>query len=124
LQYAAVEVVTAPAWKKHLRATSKALDSRSAILATELATALPDCVATRPAGGVSSWLRLPRGVDDVQCTQRAYECGVAVAPGNRYQLGEQPDSHLRLSFANLTAAKIPVAVTRLATAIGQLSEAR
>jgi DNA-binding transcriptional MocR family regulator len=120
LQHAAVEIVTAPAWRRHLRATGRALGARCAVLLGELARALPDCPVTRPAGGVSCWFQLPPGVDDVRCAQRALEYGVAIAPGRHYQLGENATNHVRLCFGSVDEAQIPQAVERFAAAVDSL----
>jgi DNA-binding transcriptional MocR family regulator len=120
LQHAAIEIVTAPAWRRHLRATGRTLGARCAALLGELARALPDCPVTQPAGGVSCWLQLPPGVDDVQCTQRALEHGVSIAPGRHYQLGENATNHVRLCFGSVDEGQIPVAVERFATAVDSL----
>jgi DNA-binding transcriptional MocR family regulator len=100
LQEAALELVSAPAWRSHLARLSAALTQRRGALLTALADLVPDLRVSRsPAGGLNVWTRLPDHVDDVALALRARTAGVLVSPGRPYFSAEPPASHLRLSFA-------------------------
>ncbi|MBB2900592.1 DNA-binding transcriptional MocR family regulator [Kineococcus radiotolerans] len=114
LQEAAVELVTGAGWNAHLRSLSAALNARAARLVTALNRELPDCTFTRPRGGFSLWLRLPRGTDDVELARRALDRGLAVGPGRNYAVAEEDAAHLRLCFSALPEQHVDAAVRILA----------
>ncbi|MGW0480926.1 aminotransferase-like domain-containing protein [Nonomuraea sp. NPDC003214] len=100
LQEAAVELLSTPAWERHLRTLSAALRERCALLAACLARDLPHWTLTRhPAGGLHLWVRLPDGVQDTTLADAARAHGVAVDAGARYFPAEPSGPFLRLSFA-------------------------
>lgn len=118
LQEAAVELVSTPAWDRHLRALSSALRDRCAVLADALARELPDwTLAHVPAGGLHLWLRLPATLTEAAVAGAARAHGVAVNAGRRYFPAEPPAAHLRLGFAAAAdPAELTEAVRRLAAA--------
>jgi len=116
LQEAAVELVTGPGWNAHLRTLGAALAGRVDVLCSALGRELPQCAWTRPRGGFSLWLELPRGVDDEDVARRALGEGVAVGAGRHYVVTEEETAHLRLCFAAVDAGHVDEAVRRLARA--------
>ncbi|NUW44047.1 PLP-dependent aminotransferase family protein [Nonomuraea rhodomycinica] len=84
-----------------------------------LADRLPDWTWTRPAGGLSVWVRLP-GADGDRFAALAREEGVAVAPGSLFSADGRHRDHLRLSFA-LPAPVADQAVAALARAWARVS---
>ncbi|ADP79940.1 PLP-dependent aminotransferase family protein [Pseudofrankia inefficax] len=117
LQHTAIEMVTGPGWAAQVRAVSTALRVRMAALTAALAAELPDCSFENPHGGISLWLRLPRGTDDQVVATRAARLGVSVIPGRYFVVGEQDSSHLRLCVAGIGEQDIPTAVALLAEAV-------
>ncbi|MDQ3825749.1 MAG: PLP-dependent aminotransferase family protein, partial [Actinomycetota bacterium] len=102
LQDAALELVSAPAWRAHLSRLSAALAERRAALLTALADLLPEVLVGRlPAGGLHLWARLPDHVDDLRLAAQARVAGVLVSPGRPYFCAEPPGAYLRLSFATV-----------------------
>jgi DNA-binding transcriptional MocR family regulator len=100
IQEAALELVTGPAWTRHLKAVSGALALRRDTLARALARHLPELrMVGLPAGGMHIWVRLPDGLDDLQVAERAQAAGVLVAPGRPFYAAEPPAAHLRLTYA-------------------------
>jgi DNA-binding transcriptional MocR family regulator len=100
LQEAALELVSAPAWRAHLTRLAAALAERRTALLAALADLLPDLPVSRvPAGGLHLWARLPDQVDDLTLAARARAAGVLVSPGRPYFSAEPPGAYLRLSFA-------------------------
>ncbi|GIH06094.1 transcriptional regulator [Rhizocola hellebori] len=99
LQEAAIELLSTPAWDRHLRALSAALRERCATLAAGLARHTPDWTVSRiPAGGFHLWVRLPANSVQ-QVTDAARSQGVAVSPGNGYFAAEPPAAYVRVGFA-------------------------
>lgn len=126
LQEAAVELVSNPAWDRHLRTLATALRERRTVLADALARELPDwTVAGLPSGGLHLWVRLPSSEPDTAVADAARAHGVAVNAGRRYFPAEPPAAHLRLSFAAAAdQAELTEAARRLAIAYAQVGEAR
>jgi DNA-binding transcriptional MocR family regulator len=119
LQEAALELVSAPAWRAHLTRLAAALAERRAALLAALAEQLPDATVSRsPAGGLHLWVRLPDQVDDLTLAAQARAAGVLVSPGRPYFSAEPPAAYLRLSFAAVRdAGELRQGAHRLATAL-------
>jgi DNA-binding transcriptional MocR family regulator len=97
LQEAAVELLSAPAWDRHLRALATALRERSAAMIEGLGRARPDWrVTAAPAGGLHVWVEVPTSLGDVEGRARAV--GVAVHGGDGCFPAETPGNFVRLTF--------------------------
>ncbi|MFD8195522.1 aminotransferase-like domain-containing protein [Streptomyces wuyuanensis] len=122
LQDAALELVGAPAWNRHLRFVAAELKARRDTMTTALRLRLPELALPHvPAGGHHLWLRLPDGTDESALVAAALRAGVAVAPGRPYFSAEPPAGHLRLSFAGVAGpAEITEGVRRLRTSCDEL----
>lgn len=118
LQQATVELVTAPAWPRHLRGLRTALRARREALLAALHRHLPALVPTTvPRGGLHLWVRLPDGTDDVAVAAAAAAEGVVVFPGRHWYAAEPPAPHLRLTYAAAPPDQMDEAVRRLARAM-------
>jgi len=107
LQEAALELVGAPAWPRHLRAVAAELRIRRETLLAALSREIPEPAARVwfvPRGGGHLWLRLPAGADERALAGAALRAGVAVAAGRPYFPAEPPAPHLRLSFTSASSA--------------------
>ncbi|WP_432076796.1 PLP-dependent aminotransferase family protein [Streptomyces wuyuanensis] len=122
LQEAALELVGAPAWNRHLRAVAAELKARRDTMTAALRLRLPELALPHvPAGGHHLWLRLPDGTDETALVAAALRAGVAVAPGRPYFSAEPPAGHLRLSFAGVAGpAEIAEGVRRLRTSCDEI----
>ncbi|WCB94828.1 2-aminoadipate transaminase [Baekduia alba] len=115
LQHATLELVSTPAWRRHLKTLRTELRARRDALVAALGEHLPDWeLQTVPAGGLHVWVRLPDGVDDAALTARAVAAGVLVSPGRPWFAAEPPAPHLRLTFAGAPAPDLAEGVRRLA----------
>ncbi|MFF0553106.1 PLP-dependent aminotransferase family protein [Streptomyces sp. NPDC004311] len=114
LQEAALELVGAPAWPRHLRAVAAELRHRRDVLAGALRRELPELTLPHlPSGGYQLWARLAEG-DETEFAGAALRAGVAVAPGRPYFCAEPPAPYVRLSFAGVSGpAELAEAVRRL-----------
>lgn len=119
LQEAALELVSAPAWRGHLVRLAAGLAERRTALLAALTDQLPEVRVSRlPAGGLHLWARLPDHVDDLALAAQARAAGVPVGPGRPYFSAEPPAPYLRLSFAAVRdVGELCQAVHRLATAM-------
>ncbi|MFB9686794.1 PLP-dependent aminotransferase family protein [Amycolatopsis plumensis] len=122
LQEAALELVTAPAWRRHLRSLAAELRDRCDISVSAVRDQLPGVIVpVVPAGGYHLWLRLPDRIDESQLVAEALRAGVAVMPGKVYFATGPPAPHLRLSFAApATRGQVSEGVHRLADALRRL----
>ncbi|WP_446459333.1 aminotransferase-like domain-containing protein [Streptomyces vinaceus] len=115
LQEAALELVGAPAWPRHLRSVSAELRHRRDLLAGAVRRELPGLTLPHlPSGGYQLWARMAEGDDDAAFAAAALRAGVAVAAGRPYFCAEPPGPYVRLSFAGVSgAAELGEAVRRL-----------
>lgn len=122
LQEAAVELLSAPAWDKHVRALGKALRERCQTLATALADHAPQwSIAGMPTGGLHLWVRLPNRPSDVAAIVDAAQArDVAVSAGTGYFAAEPPAAYLRVGFA---AAADPGQLIEGARRLGEVAAA-
>lgn len=112
LQEIALQLVTSPAWQRHLRTMRATLRERRAALAAAVhadlgAASLPHI----PSGGLHLWVRLPDKFDDLELASAAAQRKVIVSPGRHWFPAEPPGSFLRLTFT------APVDVLRRGIAI-------
>ncbi|MFB7516691.1 PLP-dependent aminotransferase family protein [Streptomyces sp. NPDC056144] len=123
LQEAALELVGAPAWPRHLRAVSQELRSRREVMTAAVARHLPEFALPRvPSGGYHLWLRLPDALPEAALLAAALRTGVSVAPGRPYFCAEPPAGHIRLSFAGVAGpVEIAEGVRRLRAAADELT---
>ncbi|NGN65660.1 PLP-dependent aminotransferase family protein [Streptomyces sp. A7024] len=130
LQEAALELVGAPAWGRHLRTVGGELRVRREALLAALAALAPmgaegPVVTHVPAGGFHVWLRLPDGVDEAELVAAALRRGVAVGPGRPYFPAEPPAGHLRLSFIAVAGmGELAEGVRRLREAYDEVAGVR
>ncbi|MFH6783359.1 MULTISPECIES: aminotransferase-like domain-containing protein [Methylobacterium] len=119
LQAAALAVVTAPGWKRHLNAVRAALIERRDTMVGALRTDLHDRATFRvPGGGMHLWLRLPDHVPEGEIAAEMDRQGVVVSPGRAWFPADPDGSFLRLTFAG-SPAVIREGVGRLGAAIAR-----
>ncbi|MFH8370978.1 PLP-dependent aminotransferase family protein [Streptomyces sp. NPDC018031] len=125
LQEAALELLSSPAYPRHLRSLAAALRDRSGALAAAVTREIPDAtLAGLPGGGLHLWVRLPAGADDTAVAGAARQHGVTVSAGSRYFAAEPPAAHLRLGFAaTADLAELDEGVRRLAAALREVRPA-
>jgi DNA-binding transcriptional MocR family regulator len=101
LQEAAVELLSTPAWERHLHSLAAALRECCAALVGALAREVPHWTLTRiPQGGLHLWLRLPDSHRSAaELVDAAHAQGVAISPGNGYFPAESEGAYLRIGFA-------------------------
>lgn len=115
LQEAALEIVSAPAWRRHRRRLRSELRVRRDALAAALERHLPQVELTSlPAGGLHLWVALPDGAEDVAVASAAAAEGVIVYPGRPWFPTEPPAPFLRLTYAAAPPDALDEGVRRLA----------
>ena len=121
IQEAALELIAAPAWPRHLRSLAAALQHRRTTLAAAIGQRRPGLLPERlPYGGCHLWLRLPDGHDPGTLTAAARREGVAITPGGPYFTAEPPAPHIRLSYVHTeNTEQLADGAHRLHQALGQ-----
>jgi DNA-binding transcriptional MocR family regulator len=115
IQEAALQLVTAPAWTRHLRALRAALRERRDALVAALGRAFGTAsIPLVPRGGLHLWLRLPDEVSDLDLAARALSAKLLVSPGRHWFPAEPTGSFLRLSFSAAPPRILERAAARLA----------
>lgn len=100
LQETALELVSSPAWPRHLATLARALAARRATLALALRHRIPQfTIPVLPRGGACLWVRLPGHIGDDQLASLAARHGTVISPGRSFHPAEPPGSFIRLSFA-------------------------
>ncbi|WP_022929688.1 PLP-dependent aminotransferase family protein [Patulibacter americanus] len=100
LQAAALDVVTQPAWTRHLRHLGPQLRARRDLLVSAVREHVPDAHLEHvPAGGLNLWLRLPDGVEPRAFARACEAAGVLVAPGTEWFPAEPAGPYVRLNYS-------------------------
>ena len=115
LQEAAVELLGAPAWRRHLKRTRTELRPRRDALVRAVDAQLAPVRLTAPDGGLHVWVRLDPGEDDVALAERAFRAGVKVCAGRPWYPAEPDAPHLRLTFAAEPPERLERGVALLAS---------
>lgn len=115
LQQAALEVVTDPGWRTHLRRLREQLRDRRDLLVDSLRTHAPDLrIDPVPPGGLHLWARLPEGTDVERLVQDAMTNGVWVSSGDEWFPAEPSGPYVRLTFIGPEPARYPDAARTIA----------
>lgn len=100
LQAVALDVVTQPAWRTHLRNLGHQLAARRDLLVGAVRQHVPSAhIEAVPHGGLNLWLRLPDTTDPERLQRDCEAAGVAVAPGHEWFPAEPTGVYLRLNYA-------------------------
>ena len=106
----------------HLAALQRALDVRYAACLAALDELMPDGVRwTRPGGGPTLWLELPREVDDAAIEAHLLRRGVHVSNASAAYVGEPHLHGFRIAYAYLPEAQMRAALTILGDALRGLA---
>ncbi len=119
LQETALELVSSPAWPRHLANLARTLAARRSTLALALQQRIPQfTIPVLPRGGVCLWVRVPGQVAEDQLAARAARHGVVISPGHSFHPAESPAPFIRLSFAAAARPEdLHEGVRRLALAV-------
>lgn len=99
LQAVALDVVTQPAWRTHVRGLRQQLAARRDLLAAALREKVPQATFELPDGGLNLWLRLPDGTDVRRLARDCEAEGVVIAPGDEWFPAEPAGAYVRLNYS-------------------------
>ncbi|MFL5843081.1 MAG: PLP-dependent aminotransferase family protein [Solirubrobacteraceae bacterium] len=115
LQHAALDLVSSPVWRRHLKALGTGLrERRDALVAAVRQHLGPEALDLVPAGGLHLWVRLPDGTDEAALVAAAARDGVVVSAGRPSFAAEPVGPHLRLTFGGAPPDVLTEGVRRLA----------
>ena len=120
LQAAALDVVTQPGWRSHLRRLRQQLNDRRDLLVTALREHAPEATLDHvPFGGLNLWVRLPDGTDVEQLGRDCETAGLVIAPGAEWFPAEPAGPYLRLNYSGPNPAAFPEAARILGRALAR-----
>ena len=100
LQAVALDVVSQPAWRTHLRGLRPQITVRRDLLVDALAEHAPTThLEAVPRGGLNLWVRLPDSTDLTRLARDCETAGLLVAPGNEWFPAEPIGHYLRLNYS-------------------------
>ncbi|RJO77554.1 PLP-dependent aminotransferase family protein [Nocardia panacis] len=118
LQVAALDIVTQPAWRTHLRGVRHQLGARRDLLVEALRTHIPAAhLEAVPRGGLNLWTRLPEATDLTRLMADCEAAGVLVAPGTEWFPAEPTAPYLRLNYAGPNPGAFPAAAQVIGAAL-------
>ena len=123
LNQMAIASVATTIFDDHTAMLRRTYVTRRDAMLEALAAQMPDGVTwTKPEGGMFVWLTLPKGMDGAALLQHALTTQkVAFVPGQAFHADGSGANTLRLSFSLAAAAEITTGMSRLATAIREMS---
>ncbi|SEG17472.1 DNA-binding transcriptional regulator, MocR family, contains an aminotransferase domain [Saccharopolyspora kobensis] len=108
LQAVALDVVTQPAWRTHLRNLHHQLAARRDLLVAALREHVPaGHLEAVPQGGLNLWVRLPDATDLRRLARDCEAAGVIIAPGDGWFPAEPTGPYLRINYAGPNPGAFP-----------------
>jgi DNA-binding transcriptional MocR family regulator len=108
LQAAALDVVTQPGWRTHLRALRQQLRARRDLLLDSVREHAPAAhIDATPAGGLNLWARLPDGTDPAGVVREAEARGLIIAGGGEWFPAEPSGPFVRLNYSSDDPRRFP-----------------
>ncbi|WP_033294665.1 PLP-dependent aminotransferase family protein [Amycolatopsis jejuensis] len=123
LQTVALDVVTHPAWRTHLRRVRHQLKTRRDLLLTSLREHAPAVQAESvPRGGLNLWARLPGTTDLPQVIRDCEAAGVVIGSGDEWFPAEPTGRFIRLNYAGPNPGAYPEAARVIQDAVVRNSQ--
>jgi len=108
LQAVALDVVTQPGWRSHVRGLRQQLAARRDVLVDALREHAPMArLESVPRGGLNLWLRLPEATDLPRFVWDCERRGVLVAPGDEWFPAEPTGPYVRLNYCGANPGAFP-----------------
>ena len=100
LQAAALDVITHPGWRTHLRGMRQQLRARRDVLLDSIRAHAPQATVEHvPVGGLHLWVRLPESTDVAQLVRECEAHHLLIAPGDEWFPAEPSGPYIRLNFS-------------------------
>lgn len=122
LQETALQLVTSPAWNRHLRQLrANLVERRDALVSAVTKYFGPSSIPLVPTGGLHLWIKLPGGISDIDLVSEAASAHIAIMPGRDSFPAEHTGEYVRLTFAGARPAVLESAVAKLGRCLARLS---
>ena len=122
LQAVALDVVSQPGWRTHLRSLRQQLENRRDLLIDALARHVPEAHLQQiPPGGLNLWVQLPDGTDLRRLERECEARRLAIAPGASWFPAEESGQYLRLNYSGPNPGAFDEAGRILAEALQAIS---
>lgn len=100
LQHAALDVVTQPGWRSHLKGMRQQLGARRDLLLHSLLEHAPQLTVEQvPLGGLNLWGRLPDSTDIPRLVRECESRRLLIAPGSEWFPAEPSAPYIRLNYS-------------------------
>lgn len=121
LQSVALDVLSQPAWRTHLRWLGPQLEARRDLLVEALGVHVPDAhLGSVPSGGLNLWLQLPERTDLTALVRGCEDRGVLLAAGDDWFPAEPTAPFLRLNFSGADPGSFPEGARILGEVLDQV----
>jgi GntR family transcriptional regulator/MocR family aminotransferase len=108
-------------YDRHLKRLHRVFRRRMQVALKALEKYLPSTVSwTRPVGGYTLWVKMPRKLNEVDLHEQLLAHGVTVSPGGYYFPNQHSSEYFRLSIARLNEQEIEEGIKRLGKALHKL----
>jgi 2-aminoadipate transaminase len=112
-------------YDKHVKKIHRLFRQRMQLVLKAMKNCFPPSVSwTRPMGGYTIWVRMPKKISSQRLTEITAQFGVGVSPGEFYFPQRFPSEYFRINIARVARVpqdKILEAVKRLGKALDQLT---
>jgi DNA-binding transcriptional MocR family regulator len=109
-------------YDKHLKKIHRLFRQRMLVVLKAMKNCFPPSVSwTRPMGGYTIWVRMPKKISRQRLTEITAQFGVGVSPGEFYFPQRLPCEYFRINIARVPQDKILEAVKRLGKALDRLT---
>ena len=107
----------------HLKRLHRIFRKRMHTALTTMEKCFPRSVSwTRPTGGYTIWIKMPKKLDERQLQEYMLKQGVVVSPGSYYFPQAPLSQYIRISIASISEEDIKEGITRLGKALHGLSK--
>jgi GntR family transcriptional regulator/MocR family aminotransferase len=105
----------------HLKRIHRVYRRRLVLTLEEMDRRMPKGITwTRPVGGYTLWVKLPRKIGAAALREHLFGHGVAATPGAEFFPGGRPSEYLRLCIARPNEDEIRTGIRRLGQALASL----
>lgn len=106
----------------HLKRLHRIFRRRMQVALKTIEECFPQSMSwTRPAGGYTLWVKMPKKLNESQFHEFIFNNGVVVSPGNYYFAQKNVSEYFRISIARINEKEIKEGLTRLGEALHGLS---
>ena len=108
-------------YDRQLKRLHRVFRKRMQLALEQMETCFPEETPwTKPAGGYTIWVTLPKKMDEARLHEFMLEQGVVVSPGSYYYPRKKTSEHFRISISRLDEQEITEGIARAGNALHQM----